>query len=77
MPKLPADDEVVESVVRAADDGFMPLEDLVLSFRRSRREPMRAIRRSIRRGYLIERRGPDARRYVAVSSEGWRLRGRR
>ena len=33
----------------------------------------RALRRSVNRGLVIQRRGPDGREHVAVASEGWRL----
>ena len=34
---------------------------------------LRVLRRAISGGYLLERRGPDRRAYVAVAREGWRL----
>jgi len=59
-------------VVELADDGFCPVRDLYLRLRQfGSREQRRGLKRAVRRGFLLERRGPDGRTYVALSSEGW------
>lgn len=60
------------AVVEVADDGFCPTGELSVRLRRfGSRELRRGLKRSVRRGLLLERRGPDGRTYVALSSEGW------
>ncbi len=59
-------------MVELADDGFCPSRDLYLRLRQfGSRELRRGLKRTVRRGFLLERRGPDGRTYVALSSEGW------
>jgi hypothetical protein len=72
LKRLPSDDELLATVVELADDGFCPTRDLYLQLRRfGSRELRRGLGRAVRRGFLLERRGPDGRTYVALSSEGW------
>jgi hypothetical protein len=59
--------------VELAGDGYCLVADVLPSLpRRSHADRRRAVHRSINRGLLIQRRGPDGRAYVAVASEGWR-----
>jgi hypothetical protein len=71
----PSDEEIVDGIVDLAGDGYCPAYDLHLRpFRgRDRRVVGKALRRAANRGLILERRGPDGRRYVAVAAEGWRL----
>ena len=70
--RLAAPEEVLAAVVELADDGFCRRRDLVLFFRGlGERQLRRSIQRAARQGLLLERRGPDGRAYVALSSEGW------
>jgi hypothetical protein len=70
--RLPTDEEILAVIVELADDGFCPRRDLVLHFRQSgERDLRRSIGRAARRGLILERRGPDGRSYLALSSEGW------
>jgi len=72
LKRLPTDEELLATVVEIADDGFCPTRDLYLRLRRfGSLELRRGLKRSVRRGLLLERQGPDGRFYVALSSEGW------
>ena len=71
---IPSDEEILRAVVAIGDDGFVPRHQLVLRFRgQGERDMRRAIGRSARRGLVLERKDPDGRSFVAVSSEGWEL----
>jgi predicted SPOUT superfamily RNA methylase MTH1 len=74
MPfKRITDDDVLSSIVELAGDGYCLVADVLPSLpRRSHADRRRAVHRSINRGLVIQRRGPDGRAYVAVASEGWR-----
>ena len=70
--RLVTPEEVLTAVVELADDGFCRRRDLVPHFRGlGERELRRSIQRATKLGLLLERRGPDGRAYVALSSEGW------
>jgi hypothetical protein len=71
----PSDSEVLDAIRTLAGDGYCPAYSLHLEpFRHlDRRVLGRALRRAANRGLILERRGPDGRRYVAVAAEGWRL----
>lgn len=57
-----------------ADDGFCSRRELALRFKgTSERDLRRSFGRAVRRGLLLERRGPDGRLYLALASEGWEL----
>ncbi len=74
MPPLPSDEEILAAIVALGDDGFVARRDLVLRFRRvGERDLRRAIGRSARRGLILERRDPEGRGFIALSSEGWDL----
>jgi hypothetical protein len=68
---------VVEGITKVAGDGYCPVADLLLAgFRgKDRRAVGKALRRAANRGLVLERQGPDGRRYIAVATEGWRLIG--
>jgi hypothetical protein len=67
-------EEVLGAIVDLADDGFCARRELALRFRgKGEREIRRSIARAARQGLVLERRGPDTRSYLAVSSEGWDL----
>ena len=71
---IPSDEEILRAIVALGDDGFVPRHRLVLRFRgQGEREMRRAIGRSARRGLVLERRDPEGRSFLAVSSEGWEL----
>ena len=67
------DEHVLKAIVEQAGDGYCLLADLLPSLpRRSHADRRRAVYRSVSRGLVLQRRGPDGRGYVAVASEGWR-----
>jgi hypothetical protein len=72
------DEDVLTSIVELAGDGYCLVAELLPSLpKRTHADRRRALNRSVDRGLLIERRGPDGRMRVAVASEGWRqLRAR-
>jgi hypothetical protein len=68
---IPSDEEILRAIVDLGDDGFVPRHRLVVRFRgQGERDMRRAIGRSARRG-LLERKDPEGRSFVAVSTEGW------
>ena len=72
LRRLPTNEELLAAVVELADDGFCSIGELGLRLRRfGSRELRRGLKRSVRHGLLLERRGPDGRAYVTLSSEGW------
>jgi hypothetical protein len=77
-PRRITDEAVLASIVELAGDGYCLVAELLPSLpKRSHAERRRALNRSVNRGLVIERRGPDGRMHVAVASEGWRrLRAR-
>jgi hypothetical protein len=69
---IPSDEQILRAIVDLGDDGFVPRHQLVLRFRnQGERDMRRAIGRTARRGLLLERRDPEGRSFVAVSTEGW------
>jgi len=73
------DEDVLGAIVELAGDGYCPVAEVVPLFpsRFSHADRRRAVYRSVNRGLVIERRGPDGRSYVTIASEGWRqLRAR-
>jgi hypothetical protein len=72
-------EELLAAIAEAVDDGFCPASRLVPLFPKlSHRDLVRLRGRALRRGLLLERRGPDGAAYLALTSEGWRaLRSRR
>jgi hypothetical protein len=69
---IPSDEEILRAIVDLGADGFVPRHRLVVRFRgQGERDMRRAIGRSARRGLLLERKDPEGRSFVAVSTEGW------
>jgi hypothetical protein len=67
------DEDVLNSIAELAGDGYCLVPELLLTLpRRGHRDRHGAVRRSINRGLVLERRGPDGRMHVAIASEGWR-----
>jgi hypothetical protein len=66
---------LLRGITQIAGDGYCASYSLHLDpFRQVERRALgRALRRAINRGLILERRGPDGRRYVAVAIDGWRL----
>jgi hypothetical protein len=69
-----SDEEILAAITELADDGFCTQADLKLRLRRvPSRDLRKSVGRAVRRGLVLERRGPDGRTYLAVSAEGWTL----
>jgi len=67
------DEDVLDSIVQLAGDGYCLAAELLRTLpRQAHADRRRALKRSINRGLVLERRGPDGRMHVAVASEGWR-----
>jgi hypothetical protein len=67
------DEDVLSAVVDCAGDGYCLIAEVLPSLPKlGHADRRRAVHRSVNRGLLIERRGPDGREHVAVASEGWR-----
>jgi hypothetical protein len=67
------DEDVLAAIVDQAGDGFCLIADVLPSLPKSgHADRRRALKRSVNRGLVLERRGPDGRMHVAVASEGWR-----
>lgn len=72
--KIPEPEELLTAIDRVIGDGFCPTESLFYEFSgRTRRDIAAGLERATRSGYLLDRRGPGGRRFVAISSEGWAL----
>ncbi len=66
-------EELLAAIADAVDDGFYPVSGLVSCFPRTgHRDLVRLRRQAVRRGLILERRGPDGKTYLALASEGWR-----
>jgi hypothetical protein len=75
MPiKRITDEIVLQAIEDLCGDGYCLVADVLDALPRGRRHLDRrsAISRTVRRGLAIERRGPDGRAHIAISSEGWR-----
>jgi hypothetical protein len=69
---IPSDEEILRAIVALGDDGFVRRHEVVARFRgQGERDMRRAIGRTARRGLLLERKDPEGRSFLAVSSEGW------
>ena len=67
------DEDVLEAILELAGDGYCLAADLLPSLpKRTHADRRRALHRSINRGLVIQRRGPDGREHIAIASEGWR-----
>jgi hypothetical protein len=72
LPRI-TDEDVLAAIVELAGDGYCPVPELFPRLpRRTHADRRRALNRSVNRGLVLERRGPDGRVHVAVASEGWR-----
>ena len=72
LPRI-TDEDVLGAIVELAGDGYCRAADLIPRLpKRTHADRRRALRRSVNRGLVLERRGPDGRTHVAVASEGWR-----
>jgi hypothetical protein len=69
--KAPDPRVVLDTITHLGGDGYVRVEDLLIELPGDRRTASRGLRRAAGQGLLLERRGPDGRRYVAVASEGW------
>jgi hypothetical protein len=69
------DEHVLEAIVELCGDGYCLVADVLPLFpsRFSHADRRRAVHRSVNRGLVLQRRGPEGREHVAVASEGWRL----
>jgi hypothetical protein len=66
-------EELLAAIAEAVDDGFCPAASLIPQFPKlSHRDLVRLRGQAVRRGLLLERRGPDGQVYLALTSEGWR-----
>jgi hypothetical protein len=65
--------QLLVTIAEAVDDGFYPTSSLVSAFPKlTHRDLVRLEKQAVRQGLLFERRGPDGRTYLALTSEGWR-----
>jgi hypothetical protein len=71
--RAPEPREVLAAITHLGGDGYVPVYDLLLALPGDRRTAQRGLRRAANHGLVLERRGPDGRRYVAVASDGWAL----
>jgi hypothetical protein len=72
--RLVPEREILTAIVALADDGFCLRRELIAGFRgRGERTLRKSIARTARHGLVLERRGPDGRSYLALTSEGWEL----
>lgn len=68
------EEDVLSAIVERAGDGYCLVADVLPSLPKlGHADRHRALRRSVNRGLVIQRRGPDGREHVAIASEGWRL----
>jgi hypothetical protein len=66
-------EELLAAIAEAVDDGFCPASNLVPRFPKlSHRDLVRLRDQAVRRGLLLERRGPAGQVYLALTAEGWR-----
>jgi hypothetical protein len=69
-----SDEDILGSIAELAGDGYLLVADLLPALpKRTHADRRRALHRSVNRGLVLERRGPDGREHVAIASEGWRL----
>jgi hypothetical protein len=69
-----SDQDVLAAIEELAGDGFCLAPRLLDSLPRgTHADRRRAINWTIKKGMVIERRGPDGRMHLALASEGWRL----
>jgi hypothetical protein len=67
------DEEVLAAIVELAGDGYCLVPELLRVLpSRTHSDRQRAVNRAVKNGFVLERRGPDGRKHVALASEGWR-----
>jgi len=67
------DEDVLQAIRDVAGDGYCLAADLLPSLPKlGHADRRRALHRSVSRGLVLQRRGPDGREHVAIASEGWR-----
>lgn len=65
--------ELLAAIAGAVDDGFYAAPTLATHFPKlSHRDLVRLRNQALRDGLLLERRGPDGKLYLALTTEGWR-----
>jgi hypothetical protein len=74
MPRRrrPTDEQILAAIVELADDGFVERRHLAARLPGfGERELMKSLARASRRNLILDRRAPDGRTYLALTSEGW------
>jgi hypothetical protein len=72
--RRPTDEEILAAVTELADDGFCERRELAIRMRAfGERELTKGLARAARRNLVLNRRGPDGRTYLALTSEGWNV----
>ena len=70
--RRPTDEQILAAIVELADDGFCERRRLATALRGfGERDLMASLARAARRNLVLQRRGPDGRTYLALTSEGW------
>jgi hypothetical protein len=70
--KRPEPEVLLAAIAEVVDDGFCPQSALASRLPKlSHRDVVRLRGEAMRRGFLLERRGPDGRTYLVLTSEGW------
>jgi DNA-binding MarR family transcriptional regulator len=60
-------------IAEAVDDGFYPASSLASALPKlTHREVVRLRKRALRQGLVLERRDPEGRTFLSLTSEGWR-----
>lgn len=71
--KPPEPERLLAVIAEAVDDGFYPSSSLPSAFPGlTYREVVRLRKRALGQGLVLERRDPEGRSYLALTSEGWR-----
>jgi len=66
--------DLLTAIAEAVDDGFCPISTLAQRLPKLGRRDLRRLQnRAARRGLVLERRGPDGKLYLALTSEGWQV----
>lgn len=75
MPRRrPTDEEILAAIVDLADDGFCDRRELAARLPGfGERELMKSLARAARRNLILDRRTPDGRTFLALTSEGWNV----
>jgi hypothetical protein len=66
-------EQLLAAIAEAVDDGFYPASSLHSALPKlTHREVVRLRKRALSQGLLLERRDPQGRTFLALTSEGWR-----